>query len=81
MVLAVDMWLYWLGGVGVQHHGVTLTLTIDLGCARTFSTGILQIYLSDHKDIWITATDYYIFFHLIVLSPLTAVLQLIILLR
>ena len=29
------------------------------------------------KDIWIAATDYYIYFYIIMLFPLTAILQLI----
>ena len=45
-----------------MHHGVTFLL-----CQ------------SDDKDtgIWIAATDYYMHFYIIVLFPLTAILQLI----
>ena len=61
-----------LGGVGV-HHGVTF----NFGSAKVCSPAIFETYFSYDKDIWIATTDYYIHFYLIVLFPLTAILQLI----
>ena len=40
-------------------------------------TAIFEICFSYDKDILIAATDYYMYFYIIVLFPLTAVLQLI----
>ena len=60
-----------------MHHGVTF----NLGCAKVCSPAIIGISFSNDKDIWIAATDYCIHFYIIVLFPLTAILQLIILLR
>ena len=61
--------------VGVRHHGVTF----NLGTANVCSPAIFETYFFYDKDIWIVATDYYMYFYLIVLFPLTAILQLIIL--
>ena len=57
--------------VGVHQHGGTF----NLSSAKVFSPVIFETYFSYHKDIWIAATDYYMYFYLIVLFPLTAVLQ------
>ena len=53
-----------------------LILTIDLGSARMFSDGTLDTYFSYQKAIWIVAIDFYISFYLIVLPPVTVILQL-----
>ena len=58
-------------GVGVQYY---LGVIFDL--AKMFSTVIFETYFSYLKDIWIPAANYCISFYLIVLSPLTAILQL-----
>ena len=63
--------IYWLDCAGVQSHGVTL----DLGCARMFSTATFKTYISYHHAIWIGATYYYIYFYLNVLYILTGLLQ------
>ena len=54
------------GGVCVQHQN-DLEMTFDPGSARMFSTAIFEIYFSYHKDMYTAATDYYMWFHLIVL--------------
>ena len=59
-------------GVGV-HHGVTF----NFGSAKVCSPAIFETSFSNDKDIWIAATDYYMYFYIIVLFPLTAILQLI----
>ena len=50
-----------------MHHGVTF----NFGSAKVYSPAIFD------KDIWIAATDCYMHFYIIVLFPLTAILQLI----
>ena len=45
------------------------------GFAKMFSAAILKTYC-DQKHIWIAATDSYVYFHLIVLSPLKTILKL-----
>ena len=57
----------------MQCHGVTF----DLGSARMTSTATFKTYFSCHKATWIATTDYYMYLYLIVVSPLTAILQLI----
>ena len=52
-------------------------LTFNLGLAKVFAPAIFETCFSYDKDIWITATDYYMYFHIIVLFTLTAILQLI----
>ena len=54
-------------------------MTFNLGFAKVCSPSIFEISFSEDKDIWIiAATDYDIMhFYIIVLFPLTAVLQLI----
>ena len=56
-----------------MHHGVTF----NFGSAKACSPAIFETCFSYDKDIWIAATDYYMDFYIIVLFPLTAVLQLI----
>ena len=50
-------------------------LKFDLGSARMFSTTTFETDLPYHKAIWSAATHMYVY--LIVLSPLTALVQLI----
>ena len=45
--------------------------------AKVCSAAIFETSFSYDKDIWIAATDYYIHFYIIMLFPLTAILQLI----
>ena len=45
--------------------------------AKVCSPAIFETFFSYDKDIWITATGYYMHFYEIVLFPLTAILQLI----
>ena len=61
-----------IGGVGV-HHGVTF----NFGSAKVCSLAIFETYFSYDTDIWIAATDYYMYFYVIVLFPLIAILQVI----
>ena len=45
--------------------------------AKVCSAAIFETSFSYDKDIWIAATDYYMHFYIIMLFPLTAILQLI----
>ena len=45
--------------------------------AKVCSPGIFETSFSYDKDIWIAVTDYSMHFYIIVLFPLTAILQLI----
>ena len=56
-----------------MHHGVIFTF----GSAKVCLPTIFKTSFSYDKDIWIAATDYYMYFYIIVLFPLTAILQLI----
>ena len=56
-----------------MHHGVTF----NVGSANACSPAIFETCFSYNKHIWTGATDYYMNFYIIVLFPLTAVLQLI----
>ena len=56
-----------------MHHGVTF----NFGSAKACSPAIFETCSSYDKDIWIAATDCYMNFNIIVLFPLTVVLQLI----
>ena len=57
-----------------MHHGVTF----NFGSAKVCSPAIFETCFSYNKDIWITLTDYKMYFYIIVLFPLTAaILQLI----
>ena len=40
------------------------------------SPAMFETYFSHHKEIWIAATDYYMYFCLTVLFPLTAILKI-----
>ena len=52
----------------------------NFGSAKECSCAIFETCFSYTKDIWIAATDYYMYFYIILLFPLTAaILQLIIL--
>ena len=52
-------------------HGVTFHF------AKVYSPVIFETCSSHNKDIWIAATDYCMYFCIIVLFPLTAILQVI----
>ena len=56
-----------------MHHCVTF----NFDSAKLCSPAIFETHFSYDKDIWITATDYYMYFYIIVLFPLTVILQLI----
>ena len=56
-----------------MHHGVTFSFD----SAKECSPAILETYFSYDKDICIAATAYYMYFYIIVLSPLTSILQFI----
>ena len=57
-----------------MHHGVTF----NFGSTKVCAPAILEICFSYDKDLlWIAATDYYVYFYIIVLFPLTSILQLI----
>ena len=53
-----------------MHHGVTF----NFGSAKVCSLAIFETCFSYDKDIWIAATDFYMYVYIIVLCPLTAVL-------
>ena len=55
----------------MQCYGVTFDLAVV-----TLTIKICFCFFND-KDIWIAATDYYMYFDIIVVFPLTAILQLI----
>ena len=61
-----------VGNIGMLNHRVTL----NLGTAKVCTSAIFETYLSYHKDISIAVTYDYIYFYLIVLFPLTAMLPL-----
>ena len=56
-----------------MHDGVTF----NFGPAKVDSPAIFETSFSYDKDVWIAATDCYMYFYIIVLFPLTAILQLI----
>ena len=56
-----------------MHHGVTF----NFGSAKVCSPDIIETCFSYDKAICIASTDYYIYFYLSVLFPLTVILQLI----
>ena len=45
--------------------------------AKVCSPAVFETSFSYDKDIWIVVTDYYMHFDMIVIFPLTAILQLI----
>ena len=53
----------------MHPHGVTFNI----------GSAIFETHFSYHKDMWIAAADYYMYFYvvIIVLFPLTNILQLI----
>ena len=53
-----------------MHHGVTC----NFDSAKVCSPAMFGTSFSYDKDIWITATDYYMHFYIILLFPLTAIL-------
>ena len=53
-----------------MHHGVTFSF----GSSKVCSPVILETCFSYDKGIWIAATDYYMYFHIIVLFPLKSIL-------
>ena len=64
---------HWFRGAGMPHHGVIF----NLGFARVCSPAIIETYFSYEKDIWFAVTESYMYFYLIVLFLLVAILQLI----
>ena len=52
-------------------------VTFNFGSAKVCLPAIFETCISYDKDIWIAATDYYLHFYIIVLFPLTSLLQLI----
>ena len=56
-----------------MHHGVTF----NFDSAKVCSPVIFETSVSYDKDIWIAATDYYMDFYIIVVFPLTTIIQLI----
>ena len=54
-----------------MHHGM------HHGSAKVSSPVIFETCFSYDKDIWISVNDFYMYFYIIVLFPLTAFLQLI----
>ena len=62
---------HWLGFVNVHHHGVTFSF------GKVCSPAIFKTSFSYDKDVGNVATDYYMYFYIIVLYPLTVILQLI----
>ena len=59
-------------GLSVRHG-----VTFNLGSAKVCSLAIFETSFSYDKANWIAAIDYYMHFYIIVLFPLTAILQLI----
>ena len=66
--------------VGVYRVGVHHGVTFNFGSAKVRSPAIFETCFSYNKDIWIAATYYCMYFYIIMLFPLIAILQLIILL-
>ena len=56
-----------------MHYGVIFSF----GSGKVCSPAIFETCFSYDKDIWIAVTDYYMNFYIIVLFPLTSILQLI----
>ena len=52
-------------------------MTFNVASAKVCSPAIFETSFSYDKDVWIVSTDYYMHFYIIVLFPLTAILQLI----
>ena len=49
----------------------------DIFALPVCSVAIFETSFSYDKDMWMAATDYYMHFYIIMLFPLTAILQLI----
>ena len=56
----------------MHHHDVVF----NLGSTKVCLPAMFETYFSYDKDIWIAATDYYMYFYFILLFPLTAIIQL-----
>ena len=56
---------------------LTFDYQFNIGTAKVCSPAIFKTYFSCDKDIWIAATDYYMYFYIVMPFPLTAILQLI----
>ena len=61
-----------LVGYLLKHGCVQLGVTFDFSFAKL---GICETYYY-HKDKWVAVPDYYMYFYLIILFPLIAILQL-----
>ena len=55
----------------MHHHGVIF----NFGSVKVCSPTIIETCFSCDKDIWIAGTDHYMFFYIIVLFPLSAILH------
>ena len=65
------------GGGGGAMSWCDLGATLIFCLCQNVSTAIFKTYFSCHKNIWIAAIDYYMFFYLIVLCPITTIIQFI----
>ena len=54
-----------------MHHD----LTFSFGSAKVCSPAIFETSFSYNKDIWIAATDYYMYFYIIVLFALASTVK------
>ena len=54
-----------------MHHVVTVSFVT----AKVCLPAILETCFSYDKDLWIAATDNYMYFYIILLFPLTSLLQ------
>ena len=52
-------------------------VTFNFGSAKVCSPALFETCFSCDKDIWIAATDYYMYFYIIVLFPLTGTLSML----
>ena len=52
-------------------------VTFSFGSTKVCSPAMFEVCFSHDKDILIAATDDYMYFYIIVLFPLTSILQLI----
>ena len=57
---------HWLGSVGILNHGVNF----NIDSAKMYSPAIFETYFSYQQKYIVAATDCYMYFYLIVLSPL-----------
>ena len=56
-------------------------MVLPFSSAKVCSSAIFETSFFYDKDVWIAAIDYYMHFFIIMLFPLTAILQLIIFLQ